>query len=428
MQIGDTSTLKAQKQTLLGEANAILRGAGDVLTSGQQHSIELIMGKIHRLDEAIMKATPAATPVPAPPASSAASGTGAAVALVTRLRAADDPKHGFKHFAEFVGAVREASSGRAVDERLFIRAGATTYGNESAGQDGGYLVPIEFARQVATLSLDATALLPLTDQLPITGNSITYPSDETTPWSANGVRAFWAQEAAAATATKPLVKANAMRTNKLIAFVPMTDELVADSAAASAFLATRFGRAIKWKVNDAIVNGDGAGQPFGILNSPALVVIAKDAGQAANTISGTNLANMFGAMPVDYLESAVWLVTPDAMPKVITAQIQNVGIWSGPGSAVQYAPGGFLLGKPVIPTQACAALSAQGDVIFTSLQAYTTISKDMQIATSMHLYFDADLTAFRATFRVDGQPTFKGTVAQARGAQAQSPYVTLAAR
>jgi hypothetical protein len=75
------------------------------------------------------------------------------------------------------------------------------------------------------------------------------------------------------------------------------------------------------------------------------------------------------------------------------------------------------------------AFTSQGDINFVNFKAYRTISKDgVQIAESMHLYFDADSTAFRATFRVDGQPTFKQSIAQARGAQALSPYVTLQAR
>ena len=52
-----------------------------------------------------------------------------------------------------------------------------------------------------------------------------------------------------------------------------------------------------------------------------------------------------------------------------------------------------------------------------------------QIAESMHLYFDADSTAFRATFRCDGQPTFKQVITQARGTVLSlSPYVALGAR
>jgi HK97 family phage major capsid protein len=121
---------------------------------------------------------------------------------------------------------------------------------------------------VTKLSLDSDAFLPKTDSMPVSGNSITFPSDETTPWGTNGVRVYWAAEAAQATATKPIIKPNTMRLNKLFGLVPVTDELLADSPAIGAYLTGLLGRSIKWKVNDAIMNGTGAGQPLGILNGP----------------------------------------------------------------------------------------------------------------------------------------------------------------
>jgi HK97 family phage major capsid protein len=60
-----------------------------------------------------------------------------------------------------------------------------------------------------------------------------------------------------------------MRLNKLFGLVPVTDELLADSPAISAYLTGLLGRSIKWKVNDAIINGTGAGQPLGIFNARA---------------------------------------------------------------------------------------------------------------------------------------------------------------
>jgi HK97 family phage major capsid protein len=350
-------------------------------------------------------------------------------ALLKKIGPPGDPKRGFSDFGEFAHAVQLASTNQATDERLFIGAAAPgTFGNENIGVDGGFAVPAEFAQQIVKLSLDADAFLPMTDQIPVTGNSVTVPSDETLPWNANGVRAFWTDEAALATATKPIIKPNTMRLRKLVAYVPMTDELLADAAAAAAFLASRFARAVKWKVNDAIINGTGAGMPLGIAQCPALVVIAKDAGQAANTLSGTNLANMLAAMPADYLAEAVWVIAPDAWTKAMSATLQNVGVWAAPPPGAANAPGGYILGKPVFPSQTCAALSAQGDIYLINFRAYMTISKQIQVASSMHLYFDADATAFRCSFRVDGQPAFKAAIVQRAGAQAQSPYITLAAR
>lgn len=353
--------------------------------------------------------------------------------LETRPSVLDDPKRGFKHFGDFAMAVRQANgevSGR-VDDRLLPQAATpgSTFSNENVGTDGGFLVPTEFSKEIAKLSLDSDAFLPMTESMPVQGNSVTFPSDETTPWGSNGVRVFWAAEAGAATATKPLLKPNTMRLNKLFGLVPISDEMLADSPLIGAYLTSLLARSIKWKVNDAIINGTGAGQPLGIANAPALAVVNKEAGQATLTLQAANVAKMYAAMPVDYLADAFWIIGPDVLPQLMVMTLGNFAIWTPPTQGFANAPGGFLFGKPIIISQTAKAFTSQGDIYFVNLKAYRTISKDgVQIAQSMHLYFDADSTAFRATFRVDGQPTFKQTIAQARGSQALSPYVTLQAR
>jgi HK97 family phage major capsid protein len=350
----------------------------------------------------------------------------------TRPNVLDDPKRGFKSFTDFAVSVMNAGmpNARAVDERLAVVAAApTTFGNENVGQDGGYLVPTEFASEITKLSLDSDAFLPRTDGGPVSGNSITFPSDETTPWGTNGVRVYWAAEAQAATQTKPIIKPNTMRLNKLLGLVTLTDELLADAPAMAAYVQSQLGRSIKWKVNDALVNGDGVGKPVGILNAGALVAIAIEAAQATGTLLPANVAKMYAAMPADYLAGAEWIIAPDLLPQLMTMVLGNNAVWTPPMQGFPQAPGGFLFGKPITFSQTCAAKGSQGDIIFVNWKAYRTISKDgVQIASSMHLYFDADATAFRSTFRLDGQPVLKASIAQARGAQALSPYVTLAAR
>jgi hypothetical protein len=46
----------------------------------------------------------------------------------------------------------------------------------------------------------------------------------------------------------------------------------------------------------------------------------------------------------------------------------------------------------------------------------------------MHLYFDADLTAFRTTFRMDGQPKIVAPINPAKGSSTLSPFIQLGAR
>ena len=88
------------------------------------------------------------------------------------------------------------------------------------------------------------------------------------------------------------------------------------------------------------------------------------------------------------------------------------------------------LGRPVIVSQHANTFSAQGDVLLVDLSYYQTITKagGMQTATSMHLYFDADLTAFRTTFRMDGQSKLSAPITPAKGSTTMSPFVQLGAR
>jgi hypothetical protein len=46
----------------------------------------------------------------------------------------------------------------------------------------------------------------------------------------------------------------------------------------------------------------------------------------------------------------------------------------------------------------------------------------------VHLYFDADATAFRTLFRVDGAPKIAAAISPAKGSTTLSPFVVLAAR
>jgi HK97 family phage major capsid protein len=221
-----------------------------------------------------------------------------------------------------------------------------------------------------------------------------------------------------------------MRLSKLMGIVPLTDELIEDVASLPSYAMGKLGESIRWKTNDAIFNGTGAGMPAGIANAAALVTVLKESGQAANTFVAANAAKMFARMPASYLNGAVWVVNPEILPQLITMTLGNQPIWTPPSEGMKNAPGGYLLGKPIMQSQVAQALSAKGDVYFVNLKQYRTISKSggVQVAQSMHLYFDAGLTAFRATFRLDGQPKFKQAITPAKGSATQSPYITLEAR
>nr|WP_235430583.1 phage major capsid protein [Xanthomonas sp. MUS 060] len=206
-----------------------------------------------------------------------------------------DPRRGFASVGEFLKSVRQAESARRsggmVDERLLVgsRIGAIAPGlvtNESAGVDGGFAIPPQFSQDIFTLSLGEDGLLPMTDNVEISGNSISFPRDETTPWGSNGVRAYWqgeasvAQatkpqlglttlrlywqgEASVAQATKPQLGLTTLRLKKLMTLVPITSELLEDTNALTSYLPQQIAERIRWKTNEAILNGQGDGVPLG---------------------------------------------------------------------------------------------------------------------------------------------------------------------
>ncbi len=354
--------------------------------------------------------------------------------VTTRSRSEDDPTRGFASFGEFAQSVRGASLNRgSIDQRLAIGAaapGAGTYANEAGGADGGFLVPPEFATEIFTLSLSDDALLPRTDSIEVNGNGMVFPKDETTPWGTDGVRAYWQAEAALANATKPKLGAATMRLHKLMALTPVTDELLEDTRALESYLPGLLARSIRWKTNEAILYGTGAGQPQGAFNGSAAVVVAKESGQTTQTIALNNITKMIARLPPGSFPRSTWLITPDALPALFGLTLGNYPIYMPISAGAQESPYGTLMGRPILVSQHASAFSSQGDVSLVDLKFYWTITKagGIRTATSMHLYFDADAMAYRAIFRVDGQPKIVNPITQAKGSNTLSPFVQLGAR
>jgi HK97 family phage major capsid protein len=351
-------------------------------------------------------------------------------------RIESDPKRGFKSFGDFARTVKNAGVNfdRPNDERLRIGAAApTTFGNEGAGADGGFAVPPEFARNIYTLALGEDSLIPYTENVETGSNSMVFPKDETTPWGSTGIRAYWQSEGTAGTQTKPVLGTAVMRLNKLMALVPMTDELLQDTNALDTYVPLKVGQSIRWKSNEAILFGLGNGTPEGAYKSNASVTIAKESGQATLTLQALNLAKMVAALPPGAFSSAIWLIGPDVLPALFTLSLNNYPIYLPIGGGVgglQASPYGTLLGRPVFVSQHAAAFSSAGDVLLFAGSYYRTLTKagGLETATSMHIYFDADATAFRTIFRLDGQSKIYAPITQAKGSQSLSPFVQLGAR
>lgn len=354
-------------------------------------------------------------------------------------RAAARGNGGFHNLGSWAQAVRSATvQPQNMDGRLRAALG-TTYGNESTGADGGFAVPIDFRENIVKLAFQAEeSLFSKSDQTPTSGNSVTVVTDETTAYSTSGVRVYTRAEAAAMTASKPSLKDITVRLHELYAFVPMTDELLEDAPMLSTYLSDKAGDAFQFKLNDLIVNGTGAGQMLGIMKSPCLVTVSKESSQTADTLHANNIVKMWARMPGSVRNRAVWLINQDLEPQLM--QLGSVvktpdGTATGgipaylPPGGLSASPYGTLLGRPVILTEACAAIGDLGDIVLAYMGGYFAPFKGtVKSDVSMHLYFDQAVTAFRWTLRVGGQPWLSSAIARKNGSNTLSHFVTLEAR
>lgn len=349
----------------------------------------------------------------------------------------DAPTHGFRSFGEFaLACVHASGKGAQADSRLQIGAASTapgSYGNTASGADGGYLVPPEFSTAIVqTAYNEHQSFVSLTDNTPVSGNSMTFPVDETTPWGASGVKAYWTDEGGASSESKAKFDPATMRLKKLTALVPLTEEMLSDGPALAAYVQRKVPEAISWKTNEALWSGSGAGKPKGFYTASGLLVsVAKEAGQAADTIVAQNISKMRARMSSRSWRNAIWQINNDALP-----QLDNLVYATGVTNGVIYKPEGgrfgygTLLGRDVMVTDFNETVGDKGDIVLVDWSMYRTITKasGMETATSMHFWFDRGLTAFRTLFRIDGQPSIQAPVTPNKGSNSLSPIVTLDAR
>jgi HK97 family phage major capsid protein len=314
------------------------------------------------------------------------------------------------------------------DGRL-LAAAASTYGNESSGTDGGFAVPPDFLAAISEKAFGEDSLFARTDQQPVSGNSLTFPTDMDTPWGSGGIQAFWTGEAAAITQSKPVLEDITVRLHKLSCLVPVTDELLEDATAMGSYVSRKAGEKIDYKVSDAIVNGNGVGQPLGFRNSAVMIEQAAESSQVADTIVAGNVVKMMSRLPVQSRRTAIWLIHPDAEPQLPLMTIGEQPVYMPPGG-LRDSPFGHLLGRPVIPHQTCQTVGDEGDIVLADLSQYLTAVKagGVRSQTSIHLWFDQGITAFRFDLRVAGQPWWSETTTSKNGDFTMSPFVTLAVR
>ncbi len=329
----------------------------------------------------------------------------------------------FASVGDFALAVRRAAETNNADpDRRLIVAGAV---NEGSGAEGGYLVPPDVRSDVTRAVLGETSLLGRTDRQTARSNSIVIPADASPAWATSGPQPTLEQEGTALAQSKAALQSRVLRLNKLQVFLPTTNELLEDSAGLTAYLRAVVPARMDFKVTDWLLRGDGVQKPLGLINAPCKIMQTKEGAQTAGTVLYANVQKMWARLWSPSKARAVWVVHSD-----VETQLQGMNAPTGTFVYPPDSPYGFLFGRPVLVSEACAPLGTEGDINLVDPLAILTATREGEVREdfSMHLGFDFDQSAFRFTLRVGGMPWWAAPLARYRGGPTVSTVVSLESR
>ena len=351
--------------------------------------------------------------------------------IQVRDRKEDKPWDGF---GEFLGeVVRAALPGNTPDPRLMESRQLGL--NEGVPSEGGFLVQTDHVAELLKRTYETGILTGRVRRIPVSANAngltINAVGEDSrvagSRWG--GLQTYWLQEAGTKVPSQPAFRRMELKLKKLIGLCYATDELLQDSTALDSIITQAFTEEFGFVLDDAIFRGNGAGQPLGILNSPATVTADAEPGQAADTILYENIVNMWARAWGRGRANSVWLINQDVEPQLHTMSLA-VGVGGVPvympAGGASAAPYATLYGRPVIPIEQASTLGTEGDISLVDLSQYLMIDKGgVQQASSIHVAFLTDETAFRFVYRCDGQPVWNAPLTPAQGTNTLSPFVTL---
>ncbi len=358
----------------------------------------------------------------------------------------DDPFRGFNGdpkaggLGQFLHAVIQAGrqgttmpmiDGRQETRLVPLRAAAGSDEQHGESQQyGGFTVPIGFSARLLMLEMenDPTAG---TTAVPMAVPAIQIPArvDKNHSSSvAGGITVAWRPQTTSISSSRMTLEQIELRAFTLGGVAYVANELLSDSAISfAALLEAGFRDAVADAVIRARISGTGAGEPLGILNSPALITLSTT-GQTTGTLTSGNILGM--RKRCWRYSTAVWLANHDtyeALAGVHVAGTNSDSFLFQPARGIDVPD--TLLGRPIIFTEYAQSINTVGDVMLVNWSEYLVGNlQGIQVAESMHVRFLNNENAFRVTMRQAGAPWWRSALTPVNSSDTLGPFIALATR
>jgi HK97 family phage major capsid protein len=302
--------------------------------------------------------------------------------------------------------------------------------------DGGFLVPETLRSQLLQIALEQSVVRPRATVVPMETARVPFPMiDSTTNVGSvfGGMIGFWGEEGAALIESNPKFARAVLEAKKLTGFALVPNELLLDSLISfAALIESLWPQALAFFEDLAFMSGTGVGEPLGFLGAgnSAGVAVAKESGQAADTIVVENVIKMYSRMLPSSLAKGIWVCSPEAIPELYTMAL-SVGTGGGPVMLTNVAgPAPMtIFGRPLVVSEKAGRLGDRSDLSFVDLSYYLIGDRQQMSADSSTEYkFGNDQTAYRIIQRVDGRPWLKSAITPQNGGPTLSPFVEIEAR
>ncbi|MBE0427888.1 MAG: phage major capsid protein [Nitrospirae bacterium] len=303
---------------------------------------------------------------------------------------------------------------------------------ETIGSDGGFLIPAEYTEKIHNVSLENEIVMPRAYVQPMRSNSIRIPAMEVGDHSASlfgGFTASYTDETGTINEKNPKVRRMELNAKKLTGLLRFSNELVADMSGGETQLTNICGKGLAWYRDKSFLKGTGAGEPLGILNSGCLIQVAKEIGQAADTIVYRNLTKMLARMYPGSFNNSVWICHISTIPELLEIVVP-IGTGGHIVPVLTESNGVFkILTRPAIFTEKTEPVGDKGDILLCDLSQYVVgLRSEMRLDLSIHVHFQTDELLARLIERHDGQPLWDKALTLEDGTTTVSPFIVLAER
>jgi HK97 family phage major capsid protein len=357
--------------------------------------------------------------------------------------------HHFNDLGEQLRMIARAAYGNVGRDARLNERSAAAGGSEAVPSDGGHLIAPQFSQDLVLRMYNSGELFRRVRQIPIDSSSFQFPqideSSRATGSRLGGVQAWWNAEGqnelpASLQSTGHTMKASfnlsTLTASKLSCYLTLSNEISMDSTAFDSWASYAASEEMLFVLENSVINGTGAGQPQGVMQSPALITVAKQSGQGSGTVVSANISDMLSSFwAKSYVSpSACWLYSQSLLPQLaaLTTVVGTAGsearLWSWKTSSDDFDR---LCGICAIPSEYCAYAGTPSDLLLIDPARYILAMRQIRGDVSLHVAFLTDSSSFRFVWRIAGQTIDRSSVAALNGGSppyVTSPFVCLAQR